>query len=348
MKILVIRRDNIGDLVCTTPLVHALREKYPDAFIALFVNSYNEPVVADNPDVDAVFAYTKAKHSNGRVGALRVYIERLKLLWRLRRMKFDYAIAACCRYAPRAIRLARLVGARHSIGFVEDGKHVGIDTPVSYGTGEGLHEVEDVFRLLAPLGIDSSPSALVLQPAPAAVAAARLRLALKGEEPEGIIGVHISARKVRQRWPEPFFVELLHRLAETKRYRFILFWSPGDEHNPHHPGDDRKAESIASACEHLGLQRFPTQTLPELIAGLSLCDKVICSDGGAMHVAAALGKPIVCFFGNSSAERWHPWGVPYELLQKPSQNVADISVDEAYEAYRRLAEKISVSGLRPS
>ena len=87
-----------------------------------------------------------------------------------------------------------------------------------------------------------------------------------------------------------------------------------------------------------GLPVAPMRTghLSELIAGLSLCDVAILSDGGAMHVAAGLGKPLVCFFGNSSVERWHPWGVPHEILQKPSRNVADISVDEAEAAYARL------------
>ena len=67
----------------------------------------------------------------------------------------------------------------------------------------------------------------------------------------------------------------------------------------------------------------PTEELAELIAGLSLCEAVICSDGGAMHLAAGLGKPILCLFGQSDATRWHPWGVPYELLQAESRDVAD-------------------------
>jgi ADP-heptose:LPS heptosyltransferase len=82
----------------------------------------------------------------------------------------------------------------------------------------------------------------------------------------------------------------------------------------------------------------PTARLEELIAALAQCDRVICSDGGAMHLAAALGKPIVCLFGNSSAERWHPWGVRYELLQPASRNVADISVDEVLAAHGRLLQ----------
>src|SRR5688500_20124219 len=62
VKILVIRRDNIGDLVCATPLFHALRSRYPDAHIAALVNSYNAGVLTGNPALDAVHAYTKLKH----------------------------------------------------------------------------------------------------------------------------------------------------------------------------------------------------------------------------------------------------------------------------------------------
>jgi ADP-heptose:LPS heptosyltransferase len=80
-----------------------------------------------------------------------------------------------------------------------------------------------------------------------------------------------------------------------------------------------------------------TARLEVLVAALSQCDRLICSDGGAMHLAAALAKPIVCLFGNSDAERWRPWGVRYELLQPPSRMVADISVDEVLAAYDRLS-----------
>ena len=56
-KILVIRRDNIGDLVCTTPLFQALRKRFPDAYLCALVNSYNLAVLENNPDVDRVYAF---------------------------------------------------------------------------------------------------------------------------------------------------------------------------------------------------------------------------------------------------------------------------------------------------
>ena len=85
----------------------------------------------------------------------------------------------------------------------------------------------------------------------------------------------------------------------------------------------------------------PTQELRDLISAISLCDFVICSDGGAMHIAAALGKPIVCFFGNSDKTRWYPWGVPHVLLQPESLDVSDISVDMAMSGFEKL---LSLSG----
>jgi ADP-heptose:LPS heptosyltransferase len=59
-----------------------------------------------------------------------------------------------------------------------------------------------------------------------------------------------------------------------------------------------------------------------------------------MHVAAALNKPIVCFFGPSPVREWHPWSVPYVALQKPSRVVADISVEEVLAAYEKLQESL--------
>ena len=58
-----------------------------------------------------------------------------------------------------------------------------------------------------------------------------------------------------------------------------------------------------------------------------------------MHIAAALNKPIVCFFGTSFVPEWHPWGVPYIALQKPSRTVADITINETLAAFFELHKK---------
>jgi ADP-heptose:LPS heptosyltransferase len=340
MKILVIRRDNIGDLVCTTPLFSALRSRFPDAFIAAFVNSYNADVLQGNPYLDAVYRYTKAKHRPAGKTVAGVYWDRVKLFWQLRRMHFDYALIAGAHFLPRALRLARAVAPRHIIGFTEAGRPgvEYIDTGIPYTLTHPLHEVEDIHRLLHLLGIDGTPGPLTVMAPDAESRHAQSQLAALGQGP--VIGLHISARKVLQRWPKERFVALAQELHRHHGARLMLFWSPGSETNPLHPGDDEKAAWIVERTRDLPLLPFPTQRLIELMGGLAACDFVICSDGGAMHIAAGLGKPIVCFFGNSDAARWHPWGVPYELLQTDSHDVNDITVDAALAAFERLQARL--------
>ncbi len=337
LKIIVIRRDNIGDLVCTTPLFTALRAHYPYARICALVNSYNLDVLAGNPYMDAVYAYTKTKHRGPKRSVIGVYLDRLRLFLNLRRENFDYAIIAGAHFVPRALRLARMLKPKHIVGFTESDKAGSqhIDLGIPYTLERPLHETEDIFRLLAPLGISGNPPPLcvVADSAAASVVAAKLD-ALSSSNTT--IAVHISARKPTQRWSAENFIELIRQLHQQTGARFLLLWSPGAANNPLHPGDDEKAAQVMSGVQGLPCLACPTHALKELIAALSLANSVICSDGGAMHLAAALQKPIVCLFGRSDAQRWYPWGVPHKVLQAPSHEVQDITAPEVARAHADL------------
>lgn len=345
MKILVIRRDNIGDLVCTTPLITALRDHFPDAEICALVNSYNAAVLENDPGIDAVYAYTKAKHRPSNQSIARVYWERLKMFAGLRRKHFDYAILAGAPFLPRALKLARLIKPWHIVGFTEPGKRGTqyIDIAIPYGPPHPLHEVEDIFRLLAPLDIHDQPPQARIFASPSEAGHAKSLLEAQAWPPASrLIGIHISARKPSQRWPAESFAELIRQLHRTQATSFMLFWSPGESDNPLHPGDDAKAEAIMKALPGIPILAYPTHELGQLIGGLSLCDAVVCSDGGAMHLAAGLGKPILCFFGKSDATRWHPWGVPHRVLQPASREVGDISVEDAMTGFADLMGNVSL------
>src|SRR5581483_4062556 len=180
VRILVVRRDNIGDLVCTTPLIAALRRARPEAFIAALVNSYNRDVLKGNTDVDRVYAYGKAKH-RGRDSLLATYARRVGLVLELRRERFDYAILAAPGFQPRSLRLARLAGARHVVGFTEGRARAerAIDLAVPYGPPAARHEVEDVLRLLAPLGLPAGTPELRVVPDTALAATMRANVAAR-------------------------------------------------------------------------------------------------------------------------------------------------------------------------
>ena len=334
-RILVVRRDNIGDLVCTTPLLGALRKRFPDGWLAVLANSYNAPILADHPDLDAIFAYRKGKHVDA--GLLALARERVGLVRTLRQQRLDFVVLATPAYHARTLRLGQLLGARHIAGFV-DPKCVerAIDRPVPLAAMDDLHEVERVFRLAPVFGIEGPPPPLRLAVGERDAARVRAALAERGVV-RAPIGVHLSARKPSQRWPVERFVALMRALHERHGAAFILFWSPGPADHPQHPGDDEKAGAVSEATRSLPVLSWPTRELPSLVAGIAACRAMVMSDGGAMHVAAALGKPIVCFFGRSDAVRWRPWGVPYELLQPASREVTDVAVEEVIDAYERIA-----------
>lgn len=351
-SILVIRRDNIGDLVCTTPLIRALRQHYPEARIDALVNSYNLPVIAHNPDLDHVYAYTKAKHRAAGESVIGVTWRRLRLMWQLRRTCYDLVVLANGGCLKRPLGLARLVNPAHVLGFY-DAKVEGagrIDLRVAEPTPRTGHEVEHLFSLLAALDIPPPAGPQVLAPDPAErQRALDLLKAQSWYRERPTLAVHISARKPSQRWPAERFIETLTALAAQRDVQFMLFWSPGDEHNPMHPGDDRKAAAIrAGLPADFPLLPWPTAQLQELIGGLSVCHGMLCSDGGAMHIGAALGLPIACFFGQSDVTTWRPWGVAHRVMQPASKDVGEVNSAEALAALDELWPALEARAGQPA
>ena len=335
MKILVIRRDNIGDLVCTTPLFAALRRRYPRAHLAALVNSYNVAVLAGNPDLDAVYAYTKLKHRMPGESALGIVLDKLRLFARLRRARFDQVVLARAAFDRQGLALARPLGARSITGFAPAGGKAprrlthALPPPAN---GE-LHEVEAVMQLAAALDAREAPGPLRVYPAAARVAQWRARFPAGARQ---WVGVHISAREAGRLWPVENWISLIRHLKTG----VVLLWSPGGDDDPRHPGDDARAAAIASqAGPGVPLVPAKTERLEDLIAVLSLCRAFIGADGGAMHVAAALGLPVVALFENLPYKKrhWHPWQVPHEMVCPDTRDIADIPVERVLQAWRRLA-----------
>jgi ADP-heptose:LPS heptosyltransferase len=336
-RILILRRENIGDLILTTPFIRRLREALPNATIAVWVNSYNAPVLAGNPDVDTIYVYTKGKHADSAIGRLMARWQQARQLFALRAAKFDDVVLAEPTYTPRNIRFARFIlGGRpgsRAVGFEhDDGASTGLDVVIPKQGVEHLHQAQIMMRLGQAFGFcaadepeDKAPSTRIGQPRVPIPAASANQLS---------IGLHLSARKPSQRWPMERFAALAMGLHQTYGCEVRLFWSPGAPDNALHPGDDDKAAALRvavargdPAARHW-LQPAPTHDLSSLIAKLGTVDLVVCADGGAMHVAAALGKPIVALFGDSDPVHWRPWRVPQRVLQAASRDVADLSVED--------------------
>lgn len=345
MRILVIRRDNIGDLVCATPLIAALRARYPEGHLAALVNSYNAGVLEGNPDLDAVHSYTKLKHRSRGESWFGVLARRYRTLGELRRQRFDYVVLAKSGYDRHGLTLARQVRPQHIVGFApDDGRPPGaITDPVAPVAFEQMHEVEAMMKLAAPLGVDTPPGRVRVYASPERVAEWRRRFpALAGAGGKPWIAIHISARDPRRLWPLERVIELARILS--REAGIVLLWAPGAADDPRHPGDDARAALVATRAG-AGVHLIPAKTtsLGDLIAVLSLCRGFIGPDGGAMHVAAGLGLPVVALFENlpDKIRHWHPWQVPHEIVSSGPRDVADVSVEQVAQAWARVSSRRS-------
>jgi heptosyltransferase III len=312
-RILILRRDNIGDLVCTTPLLTALRAQLPGAWLGALVTTYNAEVLAGNPALDEVFVYEKLKHRSG--GLIAHFRTRIGQMARLRRQTIDCVLVPAP--SPQSLKIARGLKA---------GQILAAPSTVA----DKLHEVERCFAIGKALGVEGKPGALRVIADPARQAALRREI---GAGP--FAAVHISARRPKQRWPLERYAGLIAHLSA--RMKVMLLWAPGAQDNPRHPGDDAIAAELMRTSGSGALVPVPTADLATLIAALSLAERVVCPDGGAMHLAAALGKPVVALFGDSPVNRWRPWGVAHRVLQPESRDLADLQLEPVLEAFEALA-----------
>lgn len=311
-RILLLRRDNIGDLVCTTPLVAALRAQLPGAWLGALVTTYNAEVLAGNPALDEIFVYEKLKH---RSGSLLSHLRtRLGQMARLRGQKIDYVLVPSP--TPQSLKMAR-------------GLKPGEIVAAPSAAPARQHEVERTYEIGRALGVSGKPGPLLVVPDPQKKDELRQRL---GGGP--FVAIHISARRPTQRWPVERYAALARELSKSARV--VLLWAPGSRDNPGHPGDDEAAAAVLRETRGAAVVPVETPDLRTLIAALSLADRVACPDGGAMHLAAALGKPVVALFGDSPVARWRPWGVPHEVVRPETRDLADLPLEPVLEAWRKL------------
>lgn len=333
LRILVIRIDFFGDLLCTTPLLAALKQAHPDCHLAVLANRYNRSAIANNPDVDEVFEYVYSKQTerNRRPGALNAVIQRAQLIARLRRKKFDYVVIPNGGMHKNSIQFARWLKAKRTL-FNNADTEFDDRKPEHIATRPIVHEVLSGFRVAKELVGEIAPGPLRLKLPACVIASVQGRLP-KLRAP--VVALHFSARVAERSWPYARWCELAATLAEKNTV--IILGSPGVWEDP--------AYQEAMAAFRLGAVAHPCKTgdFIELAAAISLCDRVICCDGGPVHISAALNKPLVTLFENrpEKYKRWHPWNVPHCIVcARDGVAVEGIAVADVVSAYEQLCAAI--------
>jgi predicted lipopolysaccharide heptosyltransferase III len=302
MRILLVRLRQIGDVVFTTPAVHALREQFPDAHLTYIVEPAAAPIVAHNPHLNDVIVAPRAR-------GIRGLLDDLALARRLRAQHYDIAIDF--HGGPRASMLTWLSGAPVRLGYEILGRGWMYTRRVARPTElRKRHSVENQWDLLAPLGVappDRSANPVEM-PADAAVTAAiDGRLHEAGVAPgDRLVVIHVSAGNPFRRWPASHFVELVAGLAAgDERRRIVVTSGPSEREAAGHViGDSQRRLGPARAHQVLSCGEF---SLTELRALLDRAALYIGGDSGPLHVAATTRVPIVGLYGPTLPVRSAPW-----------------------------------------
>lgn len=330
MKLLVIKRDKLGDLLLTTPVFAHLRATRPDVEIHLLANDYNAWVVADDPHIDRRWIYRRVRTGNRvSVGAA---IESALLGWRLRREHFDVALVANGAESPRAIARGVSIGARRVIACVAPGhRFARLTDPLP--ERDGMHETDRMLAMLAPLGIPMPTRTLYPQyrlPA-AAGREAEAWLAARDLAPRGYVVIGLGARRAKKQPTRDQILRWAARFAEDHGLATVFMWTPGKSDNPLYPGDDEVAQPVLDArSPHVHPFRGPI--LPA-IALVWNARTSIFPDSGLMHFAAASPGGVLGLFAETNVSpppsQWGPRG-PRAAWLEARRSVSELTDDTVF------------------
>ena len=342
MKILVLKRDKIGDLLLTTPLFAQLKSAMPAAELHLLANDYNAWVAHGNPHVDRLWVYRRVRHG-GRVSIGAAW----DWLWQrraLRRERFDWVIVANGDESPRAIRRAlQLQAARIVARCADASKYPGLTDPLPPDAAS--HEIERLLALLPPLGIPVPEKGNVPLPnyaLPSASAEfARSWLAARGLEPNKYVVLGLGARRPKK---QPSTEQVLAWSAHIKKrwgLDTVFMWTPGKPGDPLYPGDDDIARPVVEAAARgLAPQIQPHRgPIAEALGLVWSARTSLFPDSGLMHFAAASPGGVLGLFAETDVSpapaQWAPRGERAAWLEA-KKSVSELPDEQVYAQLERL------------
>jgi heptosyltransferase-3 len=309
-RLAVFKLRNIGDVLMITPALRALRETFPGARITVVVNSGTEAMLAGNPHLDEVLVYQRHHGASRGSLAARIGYE-ISFVRELRRRRFDLTIGFT--EGDRAAWSALFSGARHRLGAVHYSASRFSPRRLIYNLPSPphiprMHEVEKHFYILEQAGLElreKKPGPLCLVIPEDLRAWAQKQLAPL--RPNLVVHIHPVARWLWKSWRTEAMAEVIDWLQNERGARVVVTTGP-------EPRERGRAREIVSACRSQPLFFDGNLSLTQTAALSHAADLYFGIDTAPMHMAAAVGAPVVALFGPTDADVWGPWTPRREIL----------------------------------
>jgi len=347
-RILFINLDRIGDVVRSTFLFRALRARYPHAYITCLSTTPSDVFLKNDPNIDEVFSMphkeTREIMDEGKT-ILHMSLPVFQLLEELKIHNFDLVInpfsefgAMVVQYVKPQYVLGRALDKKgHFVVYGEEtAKFFYLMSNMKGVRAENALSFSGMYaRILKDIGVELSSSDQRPE----------LFVSLKDREAadafllsEGVtkadvcVGMQVGAYVHEKMWPVEKFRVVAQRLQAEFGVKIILTGS-------RHEADD----VIRSLCEGMETQPIVAAgktSITESAAVIDQCDLFISNDTGPMHIAAALGVPIIAIFGmrRTVPEESRPWGEGNMVFAQP--DIQDVSAEDILAASREKIKAI--------
>ncbi len=310
-RVLVTKLRHHGDVLLTSPVFTTLARALPEAEIDALVYRGTEPMLSGHPAIAQIHTIDRGWKQRGIVTQLT---EEWRLLRRLRARRFDLLVHLT--EHSRGLQLARLLRPRWSVTR-ERASRASLwrrHFTHFYRQPEAArrHTVEANLDALRRIGIYPDPvdKRLVLVPDAEARARAGALLSRHQLADRGFVHVHPGSRWLFKCWPAAHTAALLDRIVEDG---FTIAITGADDER-----ERALIAEIAAAVRPATRERIvdlsAQLTLPELAVVTSRARAFVGVDSAPMHIAAAMGTPVVVLFGPSGEIQWGPWGVAARVI----------------------------------
>ncbi len=303
-KFLIINPFGIGDVLFTTPVIRAIKDSLSDAFIGYWCNERVEGLLKDSQKIDKIFALSRGDLKKIYQKSITQGIFRfLSLLFAIKKEKFDIAIDFSLDH--RYSLIAKLSGIKRRIGFNYKGRGRFLTEKIDIGGYNIKHVVEYYLELLKFLRIKPKTYNLDLSVSADSKIKSRAILQKSGvSENDLIIGISPGAGEswgkdaFLKHWPAINFAKLIDAINNGFKAKVLLL---GDE------SERPIADIIVKTAHSKIIDLIGKTNLDELIGTIDNLDILIANDGGPLHIAAALGKKTVSFYGPVDPRVYGPY-----------------------------------------
>lgn len=300
MKILILKPSSLGDVVQALPVLRLLKLHLPTSEIHWWLQSDLVPLLNGDPDVASVIPFERRNW-----GAFGYWRDAWRGLRTMRRQHFDWVMDL--QGLARSGFVAWLANGKLTVGLDDhrEGAPAFYDRAIARGSPD-THAVDWYLNVLPALGVPRSGRFTWIPERPLVAAAVRAKWQTDAKR---WIILQPGARWRNKRWPVEYLAELVreeHGWADDVQFAILGSASEQD-----------LASVVAKANPARCLDLSGNITLPEMVEWIRLAELMITNDTGPMHVASALGKPLIALFGPTDPRRTGPHGQLHHVLRHP-------------------------------